>query len=354
MKKPLFFVLLIALVLTGCRPAQPTMDANLIYTQAAETVGAQLTAVATLTPPTPTATETQTPEPTATETQTPEPTLEPTEAWVNHNDPTGKVTAPILLYNIVADSTDDDPYYQWESPLNVSSTQFEQEMMALRDLGYTSITVSQLAKVMWEGGLLPPRPVLITFDTNKLGVYKKAFPIMKQVGFVGTVYVVVNQLNGNGVMTNQQLQEMVAAGWEIGSKGMTGNNLVDILANNPESLGDEISGSRLKLEEVFGVPVNSFSYPGGAIDGEGKITSRVQSWGYRSAAGVFKSVDHSLASIYFLARYEIRKDLPLEDFLTILPWKGDKSLSPQTISIGTSQPAATVESTPGAETTVQP
>ncbi len=349
--KKIWFILLFALLITSCGPAQPSSDPNLIYTQAAETVAAQLTGAAVLTPPTATATETPLPEPTATETSTPAPTVTPTEAWVN--SPAGKATVPILLYNIVADSVDDDPYYQWESPLNVSSKQFEQEMMALKDLGYTSVTVSQLAKVIWEGGPLPPRPVVITFDSNKLGIYRKAFPVMKRLGLVGTIYVVVNQLNGSGVMSTQQLKDLVAAGWEVGSKGMTGNNLVDTLASNPDSIGDEISGSRLALEQSLGVPVTSFSYPAGAIDAEGQITSRVQSWGYKSAVGLFKSSDHSLGTIYYMPRFEIRKDLALEDFMGLLPWKGDRPLSPQTISIGTAQPTAPAQgaTTPGVTTT---
>ncbi|MCC6146609.1 MAG: polysaccharide deacetylase family protein [Anaerolineaceae bacterium] len=337
MKKTMLTVLL-TLLLSSCGPAQATTDPNLIYTQAVETVAAQLTGAAVLLPPTATETETPPPEPTGTATMTLAPTATPTEAWVNN--PAGKATAPILLYTTIADNVDDDPYYQWESPLNVSSKQFEQEMMALKDLGYTSLTVSQLSQVIWEGGPLPPRPVAITFDSNKLGIYRKAFPIMQRLGFVGTIYVVVNQLNGSGVMTSQQVKDLIAAGWEVGSKGMTGNNLVDVLASNSDTLGDEISGSRLRLEETLGVPITSFSYPAGAIDGEGKITSRVQRWGYKNAVGLFKSSDHSLGSIYYMPRFEIRKDLALEDFMGILPWKGDRPLSPETVAIGTAQPVA--------------
>lgn len=333
-----YLPLLLALLISGCSPAQTKSDPNLIYTQAAETVAAQLTNVVALTPATATATQTPLPEPTGTATNTPAPTLTPTEAWVNN--PAGKATAPILLYNVVADGTDDDPYYQWESSLYVSSSQFEQEMRALKDLGYTSITISQLSKVIWEGGMLPPRPVVITFDSNKLGNYRKAFPVMKELGFVGTIYVVTNQINGSGVMTSQQLKELVAAGWEVGSKGMTGANLVDVLASNPDSIGDEISGSRNELEALLGTPVTSFSYPGGAIDSEGMITSRVQSWGYKNAVGLFKSSDHSLSTIYYMPRFEIAKGLSLDDFMGLLPWKGDRQLSPQTLSVGTVQPTA--------------
>lgn len=322
MKRLSSLLLIMAFVLSGCSAAsQPTLDPVMIYTQAAQTVQAQMNQIASQTPPTPTATLTATPEPTMTASPSPEPSLTPTQPWVFN--PPGKVTAPILLYTVIADNADDDPYFQWESPLNVGSLQFEQEMLALKESGYESITISQLTTAIWEGAELPPRPVVITFDSNKLGTYKKAFPIMQKYGFVGTIFVVVNQLDGNGVLTTAQIKEMQKAGWEIGSKGMSGASLLDRMDN----LGDEISGSRLALEEKLGVPVTSFSYPGGAIDDGGKITSRVQSWGYKGAVGIFKTVDHTIGSVYYLARYEIRKDLPLDDFLTILPWKSETPLS---------------------------
>jgi len=84
-------------LLAACGPQTPAEDPNLVYTQAAGTVVAQLTAVSALTPsvtpsltPEPTATVTETPVPT--ETPAPSPTPSPTWIW----NPAGKATAPIL------------------------------------------------------------------------------------------------------------------------------------------------------------------------------------------------------------------------------------------------------------------
>lgn len=310
----LIVILLFALV-AGCGPKEPAVDTNMVYTQAAQTVGAQLTAAYT---PPPTEEPTQTPEPTATVTVTPPPSPTPTEAWAAF--PAGSAKVPILLYTHIAAGLEDNIYYQHESPLNIDPEVFRQQMQVLKQAGYTSIPVSLVSQILVSGGNLPPRPVVITFDGNTAGLYTKAFPIMKEMGFTGVLYLVSSQLDGKGALSSAQVKEMVAAGWEVGSKGMTGVDLTK--AENTKKWSDEISSSRLDLEKKLEVPVTSFAYPGNGFNGE--IADRVSRWGYTNAVGIGKTSDHERwTSLFYLPRYEITNKLTLEDFVSYLPWKPD-------------------------------
>ncbi|MCE1255452.1 MAG: polysaccharide deacetylase family protein, partial [Anaerolineae bacterium] len=127
---------------------------------------------------------------------------------------------------------------------------------------------------------------------------------------------VVGQIDGKAMCTSPQLKELVAAGWEIGSKGMTG---VDLTAN-PDSAGYEISTSRTELGKILGVEVKTYSYPGGVIS---DIINgvRVSGWGYLSAAGLGKRTDITTNDIYYLPRYEIFRDTTVDAFAGILPVK---------------------------------
>lgn len=308
MKKTILFLLMAAL-LAGCssqQDAASTMDVNLLYTQAAGTVAAQLTAAYT---PPPTETPVPTAEPTATETVVPTPTFVPTQPWV-YNEP-GKVIAPILIYTHIANNVDDNPYFQHESPLNISPELFREQMTALKQAGYSTITVSQLVDVLRNGGELPAKPMVVTFEGGTIGIYTKAYPIMQELGFVGSIFMVANHLDGNGTLSTGQLKEMIAAGWDVGSKGMNSVDLVD----NPDQMSEEISGSKLKLEKKLGVPINVFAYPYGRVNGA--AATRVSEWGYLGAVGIFKSSEHTLNTLYYLARYEIRNDFKMADFMTI-------------------------------------
>jgi peptidoglycan/xylan/chitin deacetylase (PgdA/CDA1 family) len=313
--RKIFVTLVLILLLASCapEPETETVDANLIYTKAAETIQAQLSQTVIIIPP---PTSTLTLEPTATmitSTSTIEPTITPTEAW-SYNPP-GKVEVQILLYNHISDDIDDNPYFQWESGVDIPSEVFRQQMQVLKETGYTAIPMSLLVRALVEGADLPPRPIAITFDANTHGIYEKAFPIMQEFGFVGTIFIIANHLDGDGILTTPEVKEMIAAGWEVGSKGLNGIDLIE----NYDKLSEEISSSRLILEEKLGTSVVIFSYPFGRMDGG--ISSRVASWGYQAAVGLFKSYEHTPATLYYLARYEIINGWTIEDYISILRWK---------------------------------
>jgi peptidoglycan/xylan/chitin deacetylase (PgdA/CDA1 family) len=304
--------LLILIILVGCSPQSATPDRNMLYTQAAQTVFVQMTQASALTP---SATATLTPIPTATITLTPVPSptpVPPTPTWAAVQ--AGKVVAPVLLYYRIAGTTHDDPNYKWNSSVNIAPDNFKIQMQVLKTAGYGTMTVTQLADTVRKGGTIPPNPIVITFDTAAISTYTQAFQIMKQYGYVGTVYTVVGQIGGGGMMSLDQMKEMVAAGWEFGSKGMTG---IDVVKNHDQA-GYEISTSRVELGKKLGVEVKSYSYPGGAMD---SIVngSRVSGWGYQSAVGLGRSADINNGNLFYLPRYEIQKDMKITDYASILP-----------------------------------
>lgn len=329
MKKAFLLVIGLLILLMACSPSQEkTLGPNEIYTLAAKTVFVQMTQAAALTP---SATPTPTLAPTLTPTIPPPPTntpIPPTPTWTFNQ--AGKVTAPILLYNRIEDNNTDDANYHWESKINIPSDLFRQQMEILKTNGYTPIPISLLAKAVREGANLPDRPVVITFDVGAVGIYKKAFPIMKEFGFVGNLYITTNQLDAGWMITTSEVKELVAAGWEIGSKGYTG---IDLTSNHTK-LSDEIALSRTTLEQKIGASVVSFSYPYGKIDDV--VGPRVADWGYSSAVGIFNTSEHTMNTIYYLARYEIRKDMTSEDFAAILPWKPE--ILPTTVPVNLGAP----------------
>ena len=315
MKRTLIFFVVLSVLFAGCSPRElSSEEKSVMYTAAVETVGAQLTAdfekIPTSTPtPVP-----PTPEPTATETATLAPTSSPTPSW-NMVGP-GDVECLLLMYNSIASNTDEDPFYQWESDTFISMDDFRYQLKVLKESGYTSIPVSLLTEAIYSGAELPPKPVIITFEASHRNLYETTFPIMQEFGFTGTVFLVQDYTNGKYMATSDQIKEMIAAGWEIGSRGKSG----DVNLTSPgQDLGPEISGSRLYLEETYGVSVTTFSYPGGAMDAN--VVSRVSEWGYRSAVGIFKSTTAGFANIYYLPRYEVLNTWTDEDFYNVLPWK---------------------------------
>jgi peptidoglycan/xylan/chitin deacetylase (PgdA/CDA1 family) len=267
------------------------------------------TPTATLTPlPTSTPTATFTPEPTATftplPTDTPTATATPTPQWVFAK---GKIVSPILLYHRIDAAGGDNRYF-------VSPEDFDAQMKALHDWGYTTISISLLVQAITLGAELPPRPVVITFDDGDITVFKEAYPIMEKYGFTGVAYIVGDRLEADGFMNVEQLQRLVKHGWEIGSHSMTHADLrIDY-----STLHFEGRESQILLEQQIGTQVNTFAYPFGEIDTT--VVDKIISYGYLGAVGLGISYENDLSTLYYLSRIEIRNGTDLAAFGSMLPW----------------------------------
>ncbi len=250
--------------------------------------------------------------PTKTSVPTPVPseTAAPTPVWLFKS---GSITCPILLYHRIADppspNSIDARYY-------MSPEDFKWQMQALKDWGYTTIPISLLVEAITKGALLPPRPVVISFDDGYETVFQNAYPIMQGYGFTGILYIVGEYLGAQGYMTEDQLIEMTGNGWEIGSHSMTHPHL----AANHDLINFEAGQSKGRLASEIGVNVETFAYPYGEIDDF--VVDKVAEYGYLAAVGLGTQYVHSLSSLFYLSRIEVRNGTDPIAFAGLLPWSG--------------------------------
>jgi peptidoglycan/xylan/chitin deacetylase (PgdA/CDA1 family) len=223
--------------------------------------------------------------------------------------PPGVVTAPILLYHHVEDGHYSDTY-------SITLEKFAAQMQALEDWGYTTITISELIQAIMQGAELPERPIVITFDDGYLNLYENAYPIMQEHGFIGVTYVVGNYVNGRDFMTVEQLLELVDAGWEVGNHSFTHTDL----SLDPTLANYEMYQSKIYLEKLLGIPINTFAYPFGGF--KPILGDRAWRYGYIGAVGLGKGWTHSKESRYYLERIGILGSYDLEKFARLLPWSG--------------------------------
>ncbi len=284
------------------------------------------TALPTATAAPPTTTPTASPLPTI--TPTPSPSATPTPTWVVQGPNAVKV--PILLYHHIAVSPIGSRYY-------VPPDKFESELKLLHDWGYTTITTSQLVQAITQGASLPPRPMLITFDDGNEDNYTTAFPLMQKYGFTGVVYIVVQYMNQPKYMTVDQIKQMAAAGWEVGSHSETHRDL----PSSPDAMRYEIVQSRQDLEDRLGVPVLTFAYPFGVENGAAGDYAHFA--GYIAAMGASGYTwDQGKGNLFVLQRCEIKGSDDAKSFTRFLPWLGD----PEFLPTNTPTPTPTASRTP--------
>lgn len=117
----------------------------------------------------------------------------------------------------------------------------------------------------------------ITFDDGYLNNLVHAAPVLKQVGFSATCYVVSQLLGKTNVwdvesgieqtplMNVSQLRQWQALGNEVGAHT---RNHARLLQLNSALARDEIVGCKSELESLLGVPVNHFCYPYGEYNSD--------------------------------------------------------------------------------------
>ncbi|MDH5606682.1 MAG: polysaccharide deacetylase family protein [Anaerolineae bacterium] len=260
--------------------------------------------------PSPTASASPTLAPSATPTPPPTPTFtpspQPTPTWTTYEQG-DLVEAPILLYHQINDENGEARYV-------VKIEDFAAQMQALDDWGYTTIPISMLERVIRKGGKLPPRPVVITFDDGHLDNYTNALPILKAHDFTAVIYIVASRFNSEGFVNVEQLEELIAAGWEIGSHSYSH---IDLTLDHSVA-NHEIKQSRFDIAKVLDFDIRTFAYPFGKFDSY--LGTKVYDSGYKAAVGLGPSWKHSQSTLFYLSRIEIHGGWSIEQFGAVLPW----------------------------------
>lgn len=262
-------------------------------------------------------------------TPTSRPSITPTPTWVLQGPDV--VQVPILMYHHIGVSPSGSRYY-------VTPENFEAQLKLLRDWEYTTISASMLVQAITQGALLPPRPILITFDDANLDNYSNAFPIMQKYGFTGVLYVPYSYIGVPNYLSVSQVQEMVAAGWEVGSHTMSHPS--NFLALEPAAMRWEIVGSRQKLTELLGVPILTFAYPFG--QNSNAAVDYVHFAGYIAGMGATGfTADQGKSNLFVLQRVEIRSSEDPRTLSRFLPWHGDPAFLPPFTPTPTTRPTRT-------------
>lgn len=72
----------------------------------------------------------------------------------------------------------------------VSGEKFREQMTALKNAGYTSVTLTQILEFVENGTSLPDKPILITMDDGYTSNLEVAAPILEELGMTAVVFVI--------------------------------------------------------------------------------------------------------------------------------------------------------------------
>jgi len=209
----------------------------------------------------------------------------PQPNWTKYTGP-----VPILVYHDLGLAPASEPY----PGLYVSDANFEAEMAWLHQSGYQAVTLDEVMRAWFQGGTLPHKPIVITFDNGYLPQVTFAPHVMAKYGWPG----VLNEITEDHLHP-KQIWPIIHMGWEVDSHSLTHPDLTEL---DSEDLQAQVVQSRQYLQKTFHIPVNSFCYPSSRYNSV--VVAAVEAAGYTNA--VTENPGYATSSEPFLLpRFEI-------------------------------------------------
>ena len=238
------------------------------------------------------------------------PTPTPTTAW-----PTPVVRAgfsarvPILMYHYLSSPPFDADKYRVD--LSVLPSEFDKQLRYLKENGYTTISLNDLALALAGRLELPEKPIILTFDDGYRDNYENAFPILKAHEMKATFFIITDlqDIEHPAYMTWAMVEEMAAAGMNIEIHTKSHPNLQD---RSDAYMEEEVGVAQEIIAFHTGVVPYFLTYPGGTYDE--KTVEQVEALGLWGALTTSHGYTHTFEDRYEMKRVRIRNTTDIDFF----------------------------------------
>lgn len=247
---------------------------------------------------------------------------------------------PILMYHHLSEDVTNSEM--------VSPEQFEAQIRALAEAGYTGISFDELQAYVLRGEPLPEKPVVITFDDGYRSNYTLAYPILQKYGMKATIFAIGVSFGKDHYKDTDytitphfgaaEAAEMTASGlisiqshtydmhqWPpYETDSAVRENILQLPGESEESyvqaLTEDFTRSRALLEGATGQPVDVLAYPAGQYSTLAQVT--LQSLGVHvtlsTNPGVNTVVKGLPQTLYAMLRFGITEDISPEALLDMI------------------------------------
>ena len=247
---------------------------------------------------------------------------------------------PILMYHHLSEDVTNSEM--------VSPAQFEAQIRALSEAGYTGVSFDELQAYVLRGEPLPEKPVVITFDDGYRSNYTLAYPILQKYNMKAAIFAIGVSFGKDHYKDTDyaitphfgeaEAAEMAASGlvsiqshtydmhqwlpYETGSA--VRENILPLPGESEEAyvqtLTEDFTRSRAQLESATGQPVDVLAYPAGQYSTLAQVT--LQSLGVHvtlsTNPGINTVVKGLPQTLYAMLRFGITEDVTPEALLDMI------------------------------------
>lgn len=216
---------------------------------------------------------------------------------------------PVLMYHRVGATRN-----AWEARYAIAPGAFAAHMDTLAKGGYRAVELQAFVDWLGGGPELPAKAIVITFDDGFRGVREHALPVMEQLGWPFTVFLVSDLIgqqdhwtrsaNPDGVtyplLDAGEILEMQQRGVSFHSHT---RNHPSLPALDDAQLADQLRGSRQQLAALLGHDVPYLAYPFGHLDD--RVEAAARAAGYRAAFSTQPGFNRLDVNPYRIRRLDI-------------------------------------------------
>ena len=250
-----------------------------------------------------------------------------------------KVSLPVLMYHHIDREVPSD--------MTVSPARFEEQIAALTQDGWNSVTIAQLIDYVDHGTPLPSNPILITFDDGYASNLELATPVLEKYGQHGVIFVIgINAGQDTYLHTGQPLTparfaledalpyvesgvlELQSHTFDLhqrASYGISGREGVLPLAHEDENayrqlLFQDTQKQQALFRTHLGTSITALAYPFGFSNSASEqiFTSLGIRATFTTTPGNNTIVKRQPESLHLLSRYTITDRMAAEDILWLL------------------------------------
>jgi len=233
--------------------------------------------------------------------------------------PALEVDVPIIMYHLVTERP------KYIGKYGITPDQLEQDLIYLKENGYTTVVMQDLINFAEHGKTLPQKPIMLTFDDGNSSDYYYLFPLLQKYE-MKAVLAIIGEVTDRYTkdaektptakfpnMTWQQVKELHASGFcEIQSHGYdvhgrlgSGNKKGESAEAYHTRLTADLKKLQDACQENLGYTPNTFVYPLGVVGKNSKeIITKVgfvASLGCEEGVNVLRFGDSD--SLYKMYRY---------------------------------------------------
>lgn len=219
----------------------------------------------------------------------------------------GASRVPVLMYHSISSGLDG-----YDKRFCTEPGRFQKQMEYLFRKGYNAIGFDDLVKHLSAGADLPDKPVLITVDDGYRDFYDNAFPVLRNLGFKATVFLITGKVaespaGKHGGNTNrrqylswQEIKTMSNCRINFGAHT---ESHADLEALDYSDILKEIKRSKRSISEHLGIPVKVFAYPYGNFNES--VKKAVKETGFEAAFSTIPGFADRKNDIFAIKRIEV-------------------------------------------------